>query len=255
MPEEGEVVMCKITKIHYNSVFADLNEYLNKSGMIHISEIAPGRIRNIRDYVKEGKMVVCKVLRINHERGHIDLTLRRVTDRQRRNKVNELKREQLAEKILEFAAKKLNKDPKDYFFDVMKRVKDDEYENPYTFFEAIVNETAKFSDANFTKEEEKILLPLIKQRITKPEVEIVERITLSSIESDGVELIRNALVAAGDTYKDNITIVYEGAGRYKITVKASEYKEAEGMLEQAKYELEQKLSNAKHTLGYDRLEA
>ena len=70
-PEESEIVLCTVTSVRYNSVFVSLNEY-NHSGMIHISEVSPGRIRNIRDYVKEDKVVICKVLRINKDRGYID---------------------------------------------------------------------------------------------------------------------------------------------------------------------------------------
>ncbi len=82
-PEEGELVFCEVTKVQYNSVFVNIEDY-NKSGLIHISEISPGRIRNIRDYVKEGKMIVCKVLKTDEKKGHIDLSLRRVTEIQRR---------------------------------------------------------------------------------------------------------------------------------------------------------------------------
>ena len=120
-PEEDELVMCTITKVQFHSVFAQLDEY-DKSGMIHISEVSPGRIRNIRDFVKEGKKVVCKVLRVSPEKGHIDLSLRRVGETQRRNKVDELKQEQKAEKILEFVAKDLNVPLKKLFEDVTNSI-------------------------------------------------------------------------------------------------------------------------------------
>ena len=60
-PEEEELVLCTVTNVQHHSVFVNIDEY-NLSGMIHISEVSPGRIRNIRDYVKEGKVIVCKVL-------------------------------------------------------------------------------------------------------------------------------------------------------------------------------------------------
>ena len=104
-PEEGELVMCSVTKVLPNSVFARLDEYDNKSGMIHISEVSPGRIRNIRDFVAEGKVIVCKVLRVDIDKGYIDLSLRRVNDNQRKNKVNAVKLEQKSEKIIEFCSK------------------------------------------------------------------------------------------------------------------------------------------------------
>jgi len=106
-PERDELVLCTVTNVQFHSVFCKLDNY-EKSGMIHISEIAPGRIRNIKEHVKEGQKVVCKVLQINLERGHIDLSLRRVNAGQKRAKLNEIKQEQLAEKIVEISQRKEN---------------------------------------------------------------------------------------------------------------------------------------------------
>ena len=138
-PEENELVMCTVTAIHYHSVFAKIEEY-DKSGMIHISEVSPGRIRNIRDFVKEGKKVVCKVLRINLEKGHIDLSLRRVNEGQRKNKISELKQQQLSEKILENIAKKNKKDIVKLFEDVYEKVTK-QYDTLFDAFEAVANAT------------------------------------------------------------------------------------------------------------------
>ena len=85
IPKEGEIVLCTVKKISYHSVFLKLDEYNNLEGMMHISEIAPGRIRTIRDYVKEGKKVVCKILRVNKITKSIELSLRRVNKMQRIN--------------------------------------------------------------------------------------------------------------------------------------------------------------------------
>src|SRR3989338_2481000 len=98
-PEDGELVLCTVTKVQSHSVFVRLDEF-DKGGMIHISEVSPGRIRNIRDFVKEDKIVVCQVLRVSRERGYIDLSLRRVNDNQKRKKLEEIKQEQKAEKII-----------------------------------------------------------------------------------------------------------------------------------------------------------
>src|SRR3989338_4467339 len=56
-PEEGDLVLCTVTSVQFHSVFVDIDEY-GKGGMIHISEIAPGRIRNIRDFVIEGEKII-----------------------------------------------------------------------------------------------------------------------------------------------------------------------------------------------------
>ena len=47
-----------------------------------LSEIAPGRIRNLREYVVTKKRIICKILRISGER--IYLSLRRVTPKEQK---------------------------------------------------------------------------------------------------------------------------------------------------------------------------
>jgi len=106
-PGIDEIIIGTVKRVTPHSVFIELDEYTNIEGMIHISEIAPGRIRNIRDYVKEGKKIICKVLNINKVTGNIDLSLRRVTLSQRIEKSDELKQEAKAEKLLFSIGQKL----------------------------------------------------------------------------------------------------------------------------------------------------
>lgn len=73
--EVGSVVEGKVTGITKFGAFVELPE--NKTGMVHISEVAPTFVREIRDYVKEGQIVKVKVLSIN-EQGRISLSMKRV---------------------------------------------------------------------------------------------------------------------------------------------------------------------------------
>ncbi|HIE33962.1 MAG TPA: S1 RNA-binding domain-containing protein, partial [Candidatus Altiarchaeales archaeon] len=90
-PEPGELVIATVQNIFKQGAFVTLDEYGNKRGMLHLSEISLKWVRNIRNYVKEGQKVVLLVLRVNPERGHIDLSLRRVSDAQRKAKLQEVK--------------------------------------------------------------------------------------------------------------------------------------------------------------------
>ncbi|MBD3259227.1 S1 RNA-binding domain-containing protein, partial [Candidatus Woesearchaeota archaeon] len=137
MPEVSEIVLCTVTKIHHTSVFVTLDEYSNKSGMMHISEISPGRIRTIGDYVKEGKKIICKVLRVDKDRGHIDLSLRRVNEGKRREKNDQLKREQKAEKTVDFVAEQLKLKPRELYYK-MRPVVFKDYNFFHECFEDIV---------------------------------------------------------------------------------------------------------------------
>src|SRR3989344_4570026 len=136
IPEEDEIVLCKVTKIFPNSVFVDLLEY-GHGGMVHISEIAPGRIRNLRDYVSDGRQIVCKVLRLDREKGHIDLSLRRVNSTQRVEKLEEIKQELKAESLLKNLATKLKR-PHLELYKEITGVIFKEYSHLYLCFKDIV---------------------------------------------------------------------------------------------------------------------
>lgn len=230
-PEEDELVMCTITKVQFHSVFANLDEY-EKSGMIHISEVSPGRIRNIRDFVKEGKKVVCKVLRINKDKGHIDLSLRRVTETQRRGKIDEIKQEQKAEKILEFVAKDLKLDVKNLFEELSENISK-KYTSLYEFFQQIVADNNAIKDANIDAKIAKNLEEVVKSRIKAAIVKVEGKLKLTSYASNGVDIVKEALKKAEESAKENVSIKYLGAGSYNVVVNASNYKEAEKILKDA----------------------
>ena len=78
--EPGDIVMCTVEKIVKTTVFVKIDR--NGEGSIILSEIAPGRIRNLRNYVVPKKRIICKVLRIY--RNNIELSLRRVTPKEQK---------------------------------------------------------------------------------------------------------------------------------------------------------------------------
>ena len=82
--EIGDNVLCTVERIDGTVVFVSvLVEGKEIEGSIVTSEIAPGRIRNLRDYVVPKKKIVCKILRIS-EKGNVELSLRRVTAKERK---------------------------------------------------------------------------------------------------------------------------------------------------------------------------
>jgi len=111
-PAAGELVVCTVKDIKDFAAFVSLDEYPGREGLIPISEIATGWIKYIRDHIREGQKVVCKVLHVDRSRGHIDLSLKDVNDHQRREKIREWKNESKAQKWLGFAAEQSGEDAK-----------------------------------------------------------------------------------------------------------------------------------------------
>ncbi len=226
-PEDGEVVLCTVTKINPNSVFVNINEY-NRSGLIHISEISPGRIRNIRDFVLEGKVIVCKVLHIDQAKGHIDLSLRRVNETLRRNKLNEVKQELKAEKIIELVAQKHKIDFKKFYDEVATPILQ-EYVLLHLAFMDVAQEKKKISDLQIPKEYHKEFEELILKRFKPEKIPVGGILKLQTYAADGIEVIKKLLK---DVEKiKNVDVKYLGAGAYRITMDSEDVKKDEKTLD------------------------
>lgn len=222
-PQEGELVIATVTKIQYHSIFCDLDEYDNRSGMLHISEIAPGRIRNVNDHVKEGKSVIAKVLRVDENKGHIDLSIRRVTEAQRKQKAAERKQTKLVENIIEQVATKLDQEPEKLRSTLEETITDYPL---YDAFTQVVEQETTFKKLGLDEETAQALTEFVKDRIKPQRVSIKGDFTINSYAPDGIARIR----AAFGELPQGTDAFYKGAGVYSVQVTAKEYKQAEEVM-------------------------
>src|SRR3989442_3945151 len=78
------------------------------NGFLHVSEISTGWVRNIERVAKPQQRLVLKVIRADRTRKEIDLSLRQVTNEERRAKVIEWKRAERAQAIMSAVRKEVN---------------------------------------------------------------------------------------------------------------------------------------------------
>jgi translation initiation factor 2 subunit 1 len=230
-PETGDLVVCTVTQVVDFGAFVAMDEYAGKQGLIHISEVASGWIKYIRDHVREGQKIVCKVLSVDKSRHHIDLSLKDVNEHQRREKIQEWKADQKAWKWLQMAYEGRPDD--------LKRVSDallETYNSLYLAFEeTAITGAEALGDANIAEDDINIIEKLAKENVKIPSVEISGYVDLTSPAPDGIEVIKKALKQA-KRVKDKdvmLTITYVGAPRYRIHVKAPDYKQAESVLKKS----------------------
>ncbi|HZX12258.1 MAG TPA: S1 RNA-binding domain-containing protein [Candidatus Nanoarchaeia archaeon] len=227
VPEVGEIVLCTVKKILYHSVFVSIDEYENKDGMIHISEIAPGRIRNLRDYVKEDKRIVCKVLDINRETRNIDLSLRRVPSTEMVQKLTNYKQEEKAEKLLVTLGKRFNKDLKQMYELVGARAIE-KHGSLYAFFNDVsVRGKKAVEGLELAKEVNDALCALAAEKIKPVEIKLSGTIVLKTFAEDGIVKIKKILA---DFENEGLSLHYLGAPNYKVEIVSQDYKTAETKL-------------------------
>ena len=92
LPETGEIVIATIMKISDHGAYVTLDEYNKIQGFLHVSEIAPGWVRKVNKYVKEGEKKVLLVKKVEKGRKEIDLSLKQISKDQRKKKLLDVKR-------------------------------------------------------------------------------------------------------------------------------------------------------------------
>jgi len=75
--KEGNIVRGKVTGIQSYGAFVQLSEDCN--GLIHISELSDGYVKDIRDFVHVGENIEVKVLKINNQSRQARLSLKGIS--------------------------------------------------------------------------------------------------------------------------------------------------------------------------------
>jgi translation initiation factor 2 subunit 1 len=245
-PEVGDLVIVTVNRITDYGAYVTLDEY-GKEGLLHVSEVASSWVRNIRDFVREGQKTVLKVLRVDTEKGHVDLSLRRVTKRERIEKIMAFKRARKAETLMRSAGEKLGLSMEEVyakggvliekeFGDIYEGLERSAREGPKVLMKAGVPEEIAAGLEEIARE--KIRLPLVKLKGV---------LELSCRKPDGVRLVREALLSAkkAEEAKEGLVRVYVVAPpKYAIEAAAEDYKKADKVLQRASEEVLKTITKA-----------
>ncbi|MHA1279032.1 MAG: translation initiation factor IF-2 subunit alpha [Candidatus Helarchaeota archaeon] len=237
--EIGEYVIGSISRVESHGAYAVLDEYNNNEGMIHISEVASSWVRNIRNFVREGQKIVAKVLNVNPNKGHIDLSLRRVSQAIKKQKIKQWKRSQKAENLLNLCVKKHNE-----IHQTSKTLDDALNEVGWKLEDAFEDILAGFEEA---KEKGKkvlvqkgvpadwvdIITEIAKVYVEIPQVKVIGTIEIQCHASDGVLQIQKALKSGIDAVKGNgikVNINLIGSPKYRLELIAQNKRKAEAAI-------------------------
>ena len=244
-PEEGELVVCSVTNVKNYGAFASLDEFSDVEGFIHIAEVATGWVKYVRNYVREGQKVVCKVLKTYPGKGTADLSLKQVNEHQRREKIREWKNETRARKLLEVVAEKTGKDV-EWCSNTFEEDVVATYGSLYAAFEQSAIDRNSLKEDGFNGPWTEAFVEVAVDNIVPPFVQISGILKMTSPFPNGVEYIRKALISGeelkGDEDIISAEVKYLGAPRYAIKIVAEDYKAAEE-------ELKRVADRVKKTLG------
>ncbi len=238
-PTPGEVVVCRVNNVQRGYVQVELEDYTGLArekraqGMIHISELSNRWVKNINSIIQIGQRVVLSVLRVNEDRGYLDLSLRRVNKVQKQNIMNSWRYETKLEGLLKFFAEQ-NKVDMDVLFDKAIWPMVDQFGDLHTAFEEIkeegIGELEKVEDLDISEELKAAIYQLVVDNVTVSKIHLTLEYDIRSHDGNGVGLIKDALKAANKLRKSKgiaTEFTYIGAPIYRLELEAKDYQSAE----------------------------
>ncbi len=246
-PRRGELVICKITKIHPNSAFAELIEY-DTTGMIHVSEVARKWVRDIREFLKENQYLVCRVMRIDGD--SISLSVKRVRREDADRKLNEFKRENKAEKMLELAAKRMKKSLDQAYEEVGFRLQE-EFGSLVKAMEFAVKDPALMKSKGIPKAWVDVLSDIAGKSYSEKTYEVKAKLNLVCYRPDGVDVIRKVLSGIEG---NGIEVKYISAPEYMLVCRGKNYKQVESRVRDAAEGISKEIRKQKGECDFEIME-
>jgi translation initiation factor 2 subunit 1 len=228
-PSEGELVVAVVREVKQNGAYVDIDEYDGIEGFIFIGEIASGWVKNIRAFVRPGQRLICKVLRTRKDNKSLELSLKSVSEERKRDRLAQWKNEERAKQLLKVLAEQVGWSEDELAETQMELT--ESYATLYGAFEEAAKTPESLEEVGFEGDWIAAFIEIAVKNIIPDTVEIRGRFVLNVDQAEGIEVIREALLAAENISDEEseliVTCHYDGAPSYRIDLKAPDFKTAE----------------------------
>jgi translation initiation factor 2 subunit 1 len=232
-----------------HGAYVTLDEYDDIQGFLHISEIAPGWIRSVSRFVRDGEKKVLLVKKVNAQRGDIDLSLKQVSKDQKKQKLKEVKKFEKGKTLLQNVQEKAKLTDEE-----IEKLEDNIYSKFDSVYDAFIsvgrNGIESIKELKLAKKTATVIEDIC-SKIKLPSVEIRGIMEITNNQSNGVEIIKKTLL---DIIKKDSTIdiTYLGAPKYRISITSEDFKSAEKLLKPIIEEVETNIAKKKGSFKFTR---
>ena len=206
-------------------------------------------VKNIREFLKENQYVVCRVMKV--EGDHIHLSVKRVRPEEASSKLNEFKRERKAEKLLELAAKTLNKSLEEAHEEVGYKLKE-EIGSLSKAFEFALKNPELLETKGIPKKWVDVLKEIAKKNYAEKTFEVKSELTLICYDPNGIDIIKKVLSSVAE--ENGLEAKYISAPKYIITGRGKDYKKVESRVRQASERIVSEINKFRGSCGFKLVE-
>jgi len=256
LPRPLELVVGTVVKVEDHGAYVTLDEYGGLEAYVPLNEVSHSWFKSTREVLKVGQKRVFKVVRVDPRHGHVDVSLKRVSEREAKTKMLEWKRFQRALRLVELAAEKLGRSVEEAMAEAAKL--EEHYGELLAGFEAAAKEgRGILAKAGVEEPWLSAFYELAKSHIKLPRVKLSAIVSVMCPHGDGIERLLKILSAweeiKGKYPTLDIRFYTVGSPRYKLDVETYEPKLAEAFLAELARILAAKANEVGCQFSFERL--
>jgi len=210
-PEVDDVVMVNVRQIADMGAYVHLLEYDSIEGMILLSELSRRRIRSINKLIRVGRNECVVVIRVDKDKGYIDLSKRRVSPEDIVKCEEKFAKARAVNSILRHVAERLGYS-KEQLEDLYQKTAwyfDDKFRKvtaSHDVFKVAVTEPTVLDECKLEKSVLELLLTTINHRLTPQALKCRADIEVSCYEYEGIDAVKHALKEGMSLSKEDMPI-------------------------------------------------
>lgn len=241
-PEVEEVVMANVRSIAEMGAYVHLLEYNNIEGMILLSELSRRRIRSINKLIRIGKTECVVVIRVDKQKGYIDLSKRRVSPEDVTRCEERFAKAKAVNSILSHVAHMLGYTSDGQLEELYEKTAwyfDEKMKKPgaaYDVFKlATMADSTVLDECNLDDNTKSVLLKHIKQRLMPQQVKVRSDIEVGCCAYEGIDAVKAALKSGINCSTESMQIKINliAPPSYVVTTQTMEREEGIKLLQTA----------------------
>ncbi|KAA0193419.1 hypothetical protein HAZT_HAZT000226 [Hyalella azteca] len=198
-PNIDDVVMVTVRSIGELGAYVQLLEYNNIEGMILLSELSRRRIRSMNKLIRVGRTEPLVVIRVDEEKGYIDLSKRRVSEEDVVRCTERFAKAKAVQSILRHTGELLGYKDDEEFEELYKQTawkfeaKFKVQGSAYHAFKQAAVDHSVLDECELTEETKRVLISQIQSKLQPQAVKVRGDIEVYCYEYEGIDAVKTAL--------------------------------------------------------------
>lgn len=204
--------MVNVRAIAEMGAYVYLLEYNSIEGMILLSELSRRRIRSINKLIRVGKTEPVVVIRVDKEKGYIDLSKRRVSAEDVEKCTERFAKAKAVNSILRHVADILKFETNEQLEELYQKTAwhfEEKYKSKaaaYDVFKQAVVDPSILDECGLEENTKEVLLNNIRRKLTSQAVKIRADIECACYEYEGIDAVKEALRAGLELSTEELPI-------------------------------------------------